>query len=75
MTQPPSKIVNTFPPKGSLQQFRLEQLHEFQCARCGATKKLKLVVVEGDDWAKLLCNGCYGNVLSRRGSAANEDQA
>jgi predicted RNA-binding Zn-ribbon protein involved in translation (DUF1610 family) len=65
VTQPPSKIVKTFPPKGTLQQFRLEKLHEFECSRCRALKKSKLVVVEDGDWTKLLCNGCYGNTLSK----------
>jgi transcription elongation factor Elf1 len=73
VTEPPSKTVKTYPPKGNLQQFRLEQPHEFQCARCGGTKKSRLVTVKDGDWARLLCNGCYGYVLSKDGSAANDE--
>jgi hypothetical protein len=65
MTQPPSRIMKTYPPKGNLQQFRLEQLHKFDCARCQETKRSKLVVVDNGDWSRLLCNGCYGHVLSK----------
>jgi hypothetical protein len=34
------------------------------------SKKSKLVVVEDKGWSKLLCNGCYGSILSRRESAS-----
>lgn len=61
----PSNIVKTFPKRGDMQQFRLEQLTEFTCIRCGKSKKSKLVVVKEDDWSKLLCNGCYGELLSK----------
>jgi hypothetical protein len=57
---PPENIVKEFPREGDLQRFRLEKLHEFHCVRCQAKKKSKLVAVQGSDWSKLLCNGCYG---------------
>ena len=53
--------------EGDLQLFRLEKLHEFQCVRCQAVKKSKPVAVQGGDWSKLLCNGCYGLLQSKKG--------
>ena len=66
MPQPPSKIVSTFPPKGDVQQFRLEQPHEFVCSRCERTKKSKLVAIQCGDWNMKLCNGCYGYFLANQ---------
>ena len=37
---PPEKVVKEFLREGDLQLFRLEKLHEFQCLRCQAQKKL-----------------------------------
>lgn len=36
----------------------------FVCFRCGSEKKAKLVTVLAGDWDRLLCNGCYGRLLS-----------
>jgi hypothetical protein len=66
----PEKIVKEFPRQGDLQLFRLESLHEFQCVRCGAKKKSKLVAVQAGDWNRLLCNGCCGLLLSKKGEEA-----
>jgi hypothetical protein len=63
---PPEKIVKEFPRQGDMQLFRLEKLHEFQCVRCQAVKKSKLVAVLGGDWSKLPCNGCYGLLQARK---------
>jgi hypothetical protein len=30
-------------------------------------KKSKLVAVQGGDWSKLLCNGCYGLLMLKKG--------
>ena len=62
----PEKITKEFPKEGDLQLFRLEKLHELKCVRCQDTKKSKLVVVQGDDWNKLLCNGCYGLAMLKK---------
>ena len=64
---PPEKIVKEFPREGDLQLFRLEKPHELQPARCQAVKKSKLVAVQGGGWSKLLCNGCYGLLMSKKG--------
>ena len=63
---PPEKTVKGFPMEGDLQLFRLEKLHEFQCVRCQAVKKSKPVAVQGGDWPRLLCDGCYGPLQSRK---------
>jgi hypothetical protein len=62
----PGKIIKEFSKAGDLQLFRLETLHEFQCLRCQAQKKSKLVAVPGGDWSKPLCNGCCGLLCRRR---------
>lgn len=64
---PPEKIAKEFPKEGDLQLFRLEKLHEFLCVRCQSKKKAKLVAIQGDAWSKLLCNGCYGLLQSKKG--------
>src|SRR3972149_2297140 len=58
------KVVTAYPPRGPMQQFRLEQAAAFDCFRCGETKKAKLRTVYGGDDSRLLCNGCYGRLLS-----------
>jgi hypothetical protein len=62
----PAKIIKEFPRQGDVQLFRLERLHEFKCVRCQAVKKAKLVAVQGGDWSKLFCNGCYGLLMSKK---------
>lgn len=47
-----------------MQQFRIAELTAFHCFRCGQSKKSRLVVVYENDWNRLLCNGCYGRLLS-----------
>jgi hypothetical protein len=59
-----SDIIKTYPSRGPMQQFRLTELTAFHCFRCGQSKKSRLLVVYADDWNRLLCNGCYGRLLS-----------
>ena len=72
----PSTITKTYPQRGPLQQVRRTVATTFDCIRCGASKKSKLVVVYGGDKSKLLCNGCYGELLSlhdiKAGTAAED---
>jgi hypothetical protein len=64
---PPSeRVLKEDPKEGDLQLVRLDKLHEFQCVRCQGQKKSKLVAVQGGNWSKLLCNGCYGLLLSKK---------
>lgn len=62
--RPLFKTVKVYPARGPLQQFRLEMSTAFSCIRCHNEKKSKLITVyKGNrDW--LLCNGCYGRLLS-----------
>ncbi len=61
-----------FPRRGSLCLTRLAKLANFTCSRCSLEKKSKLVGYAEDKWDKPLCNGCYGNLISR---AENEGGA
>ncbi len=62
----PITVAKTFEPHGNMQQFRLQELTEFTCARCGNAKKSKLVTVQNKDWTSLVCNGCYGELRSKQ---------
>ena len=50
----------------SRRAYRRTTSNEFQCVRCQTMKKFKLVAVHGGDWSKLLCNGCYGLLMSKK---------
>lgn len=67
------EVTKTFPARGPLQQYRVATATSFVCFRCGSAKTSKLVTVFRGDWNRLLCNGCYGRLLSlhevRRGAA------
>jgi hypothetical protein len=75
----PSTVTKTYPRRGPLQQFRFAESTAFSCFRCGDTKKSKLIAVYNGDWAKRLCNGCYGRLLSlyeiKAGTAADDQRA
>ena len=60
----PSALKKTYPKRGPLQQFRFVDGTAFKCFRCGDSKKSKLITVYSGDWARKLCNGCYGRLLS-----------
>lgn len=62
------EVIKAFPPRFQLQQFRLASATDFSCARCETKKKSKLIAVEGGDWDKSLCNGCYGALLAKSGT-------
>jgi len=57
-------VVKTYAAKGSLQQFRLSKATPFDCGVCGKSKKAKLVTVRDGNWDEVICNGCYGQMLS-----------
>jgi hypothetical protein len=61
---PVGTAVRAYDPRGPLQQYRLPASHTFTCWRCGTTKTSKLVTVVDTDPQRLLCNGCYGRLLS-----------
>lgn len=65
MPQPvPSTVVKIYPPRGPMQQFRLAKSTAFECFRCRQAKKSRLLTIYSGDWSRLLCNGCYGCLLS-----------
>ena len=59
-----------------MHQFRLNDATAF---RCGEVKKAKLVTIYNGDWQRLLCNGCYGRLLSiyeiKAGTGSSDDNA
>ncbi|MFD0724884.1 hypothetical protein [Lysobacter brunescens] len=75
----PSNITKSYPRRGPLQQFRFADGTAFRCFRCGDTKKSKLITLYAGDWARKLCNGCYGLLLSlyeiKAGAAAEDVRA
>ncbi|KAK4207880.1 hypothetical protein QBC37DRAFT_432797 [Rhypophila decipiens] len=66
-------IVKESPARGNLQQFRLDKVATFTCARCTGTKTAKLVAVREGDWTGggFLCNGCYGWLLANADATWN----
>ena len=58
------KVIKTYPVRGPLTQYRLEAPTSFECSRCGLTKTSKLVRIVEIRWDRLICNGCYGCLLS-----------
>ena len=60
------QVVKTYPAQGEMQLFRLAGATEFDCSRCQTTKTAKLAAVVSGDWKRLLCNGCYGKLLSEQ---------
>jgi hypothetical protein len=62
-----------------MHQFRLADLTAFHCFRCGQSKKSKLLVIYDDDRDRLLCNGCYGRLLSiyqiKSGTNSDDEKA
>jgi hypothetical protein len=61
---PAQQVIKAFPRRGPMQQYRLAEGRSFHCFRCSQAKTSKLVVVFAGDWNRLLCNGCYGRILS-----------
>lgn len=79
MKSVPSTVTKTYPQRGPLQQFRFADSTTFDCFRCGAAKKSKLITVYSGDWSQRLCNGCYGRLLSlyeiKAGTADGNEKA
>lgn len=73
------QVTKTYPQRGSLSQYRLAQSLSFACFRCGRDKTSKLVAVLDNNAARLLCNGCYGFLVSiyeiKAGEGSTTDKA
>jgi hypothetical protein len=71
-------VAKTYRPRGPLQQHRLASATSFSCSRCGTAKTSRLITTIDGDWDRLLCNGCYGRLLSiweiKAGALADEDR-
>jgi len=61
----PFEVVRVYPSRGPLTQYRLASATSFKCSRCKKEKKAKLVATRDSQWDAILCNGCYGFILSR----------
>ncbi|KAI5850575.1 hypothetical protein DFP73DRAFT_539927 [Morchella snyderi] len=61
----PFEVVQVYPSRGPLTQYRLASAKRFKCSRCQKQKTAKLVATRNGQWDALLCNGCYGFILSR----------
>jgi formylmethanofuran dehydrogenase subunit E len=62
---PQFEVQKTYPPRGGFQQYRLVTATGFKCSRCGKEKKAKLLAFAADKRDEPVCNGCYGEVLSK----------
>jgi len=62
---PQFEVQKTYPPRGGFQQYRLVTATGFKCSRCGKEKKAKLLAFAADNWDEPVCNGCYGEALSK----------
>lgn len=75
----PSSISKEYPQRGPLQQFRFANGTAFKCFRCGDTKKSRLIAIYNGNWARRLCNGCYGRLLSlyevKAGTAPDDEKS
>ena len=61
---PQYEVVKEFPPQGTLRQYRFAEITTFTCHYCSQQKTAKLVATDDGEWDALICNGCYGYLLS-----------
>jgi hypothetical protein len=61
------EVLKEYPARGALQQFRLTKVTKFTYSRYNKDKTAKLVVTKDGNWESLMCNGCYGFMLSQGG--------
>lgn len=59
------EVVKEYPQRGQLRQYRLARPTSFTCNRCSLENVSKLVATVNGNWDALLCNGCYGWLLSQ----------
>ncbi|KAH8153168.1 uncharacterized protein LAJ45_02755 [Morchella importuna] len=59
------EVVKVYPSRGPMTQYRLASATTFTCSRCQRQKTAKLVATRNGQWDALLCNGCYGFIISR----------
>ena len=61
-----TKVTNT--KQGKFIYTRNNSNSEFYCERCNQTKKSKIIVkwINLNNEEKIICNACYGNLLSKK---------
>lgn len=64
MAKPSEQIIKEYPSRGRLCQFRFSKSVSYFCFHCGQNKTSKLIAIYDGDWDKMICNGCYGKLLS-----------
>jgi hypothetical protein len=57
-------IVKRYPPRGNLQLFRYDSNAPYECWRCRKTKVSKLQAIVSLERPRIICNACYGFLLS-----------
>lgn len=57
-------IVKRYPPRGNLQLFRYDSNAPYECWRCRKTKVSKLQAIVSLERPRIICNACYGYLLS-----------
>ena len=76
---PRYEVIKAYRQRGPMRQYRLTASTSFGCFRCALAKTSRLVTVFREDWNRLLCNGCYGLLISlhdlRAGSADDSERA
>ncbi len=68
-------VEMVLPARGDVQQYRVTRAVKFRCVRCGRTKTARLIALLRNDTEHPLCNGCYGNLLSRHPAARLSDRS
>lgn len=56
--------IERYPPRGNLQLIRYDRAAPFECWRCRKTKVSKLQAIANLERPRIICNGCYGYLLS-----------
>lgn len=63
--KPDVEIVNSTPERKDMIFFKFAKVVTITCVHCGREKTSKNVAIKYNDWAQTLCNGCYGELLSK----------
>lgn len=60
------KIKNTSNKNGEFKYFKHKKALKFTCERCNSSKTSKTQIEwnTNNDEIKIICNGCYGKLLS-----------
>ncbi len=59
-----NKVVKLYPARSNLQLYRYDSNAPFECWRCRKTKVSKLQAVVSLEKPRVICNACYGRLLS-----------